>query len=442
MVVSKLHTTRRTGALVAGVVPPSGFPLPQRTVGVGVWAGTAAELRNPQVRAELLRLSEIRRELRYGRLQKAAKIALQVQVDALPDHLETRRSVTVLRAVGAAHTEDPQQAERYLGESMSILGEGAPSSLLDILLGSGSRLSSEAVEHSWPREATDAAASGRLRALLARRAARDWVAEPSSGQLAELERRVEEMLALAMHRQLRRWAEVIRSAARADDGDKTLAMIEALGPNLALTNPDNASLYRKLEDCFDARGLSGQTKLVLRRLSFSAWSTLRSVLFGAQPAELVSFSAQAAALRQVFEVLLARALLELFEDSRAAAAVRDHPLLKAVEENSTTIGLGRWFALLFSRQAGRRDRLATALQGWFEDEARVAGLRDGDILRSGLGDLLRVRLNALPHDEQAARAGASELLAVVATVGFGASGPDSLPRPMEGLVGRLNEVLS
>ena len=76
--------SRRTGALLAGVVPPGGIPLPQQTLGMGAWIVSPGELADRALLAQLLQLSKLRRELRAGHLLNAARISLDVRVEALP----------------------------------------------------------------------------------------------------------------------------------------------------------------------------------------------------------------------------------------------------------------------------------------------------------------------------------------------------------------------
>ena len=214
-------------------------------------------------------------------------------------------------------------------------------------------------------------------------------------------------------------------------------LIEAVGHNLPLTDPRNGDLHQHLSRCFDWQHLDGDTQRRLARLSFSAWSTLRDATDGTGAGELVAFSAQASAFRQVFEVLLERGLLRRFL-LVMGREVRNG-LLDAVEQGRATLGIGRWYGLLF---ASRRtsDGLADAMQVWFQRERQVFALRENQRLRTALGDLLQVRLHALPHDEEAARATASDVLDTVARVGFGASSALDLPKRGDGLVGLLAKV--
>lgn len=427
--------TRRTGALLAGVVPPGGIPLPQQTLGIGTWVGSPRDLADPALRAELLRLSTMRRELRAGHLLNAARISLDVQVEALPPDPGTTRTVAVLRSVGAAHAEQMYaRPEDLLRASLVMIGPAIPPMLLDSLLASHSRLAPEAVEHACLGHDRSPATVARLRVLLLRRAAQDHQAKPDGGSLINVQRRVAEVLDTPMHESLHRWAEAVGRKAGTGELSK---LIEAVGHNLALTDPRNGELHQHLSRCFDWQHLDGDTQKRLARLSFSAWSTLRDATDGTGAGELVAFSAQAAAFRQVFEVLLERGLLRRF--LRSMGHEVRNGLLDAVEQGKATVGIGRWYGLLFaSRRVG--DGLADAMQVWFQGDRQVSALRENQRLRTALGDLLQVRLHALPHDEEAARATASDVLDTVARVGFGATNALDLPQRGGGLVGQLAKV--
>lgn len=427
--------TRRTGALLAGVVPPGGIPLPQQTLGIGTWIGSPRDLSDPALRAELLRLTTMRRELRAGHLLNAARISLDVQVEALPPDPGTTRTVAVLRSVGAAHAEQvSHRPEDLLRASLVMLGPVIPPMLLDNLLAPRSRLTPAEVERACLAHDRSPATAGRLRVLLLRRAAQDHEENADAQSLAEVQRRADEVLDTALHESLRQWAAAVRNRAGKEDLSK---LIEAVGHNLALTDPRNGDLHEHLSRCFDWQHLDRDTQRRLARLSFSAWSTLRDATDGTGAGELVAFSAQAAAFRQVFEVLLERGLLRRF--LRAMGREVRNGLLDAVEQGKATLGIGRWYGLLFaSRRVG--DGLADAMQGWFHRDRQVSALRENQRLRTALGDLLQVRLHALPHDEEAARATAGDVLDTVARVGFGASNALDLPKRGDGLVGQLAKV--
>ncbi len=434
--VATFTMSRRTGALLAGVVPPGGFPLPQQTLGIGAWIGSPGELADPALRAELLRITQMRRELRTGHLLNAARIALDADLSALPPDAGTTRSVAVLRSVGAAHTESTsQRPEDVLKSSLVLLGPAIPPTLLDRLLSPDSRLPPKSVEAVCLDHDRSPATVTRLRVLLVRRAAQEYCAHPDQPRLQETQKRVREAMATPMHKRLHCWAEAVGNAA----GEKDLTpLIEALGHNLPLTDPRNDELHQRLfQCCFDGPHLDHDTRRRLARLSFSAWSTLRDATDGTGAAELVSFSAQAAAFRQVFEVLLERAVLRRF--LRANASRVRHGLLDAVSQGRATLGIGRWFELLFA--SGRRpDDLSEVMRRWFLLDEHVESLREGQRLRTALRDLLQVRLHALPHDEESARATASDVLDTVVRVGFGASSALMVPREGDGLVGQLVRV--
>lgn len=427
--------SRRTGALLAGVVPPGGIPLPHQTLGIATWIGTPGDLADPALRAELLRLTKLRRELRAGHLLNAARISLDVHMDALPPDPGTTRTVAVLRSVGAAHASPtPGQPEEVLRSSLALLGPIIPPMLLDSLLARGSRLLPKSVEFVCLQHDRSSATVARLRVLLVRRAAEDYQARPDHDQLSVLRKRVAQALETPMHGSLHQWAEAVGRAA----GVKDLSpLVEALGHNLSLTDPRNGELHERLTQCFNWPRLDSGTQKRLARLSFSAWSTLRDATDGTGAGELVSFSAQAAAFRQMFEVLLERGVLRRFLQAKSSD-VR-HGLLDAVRDGQATLGLGRWYGLLFATSR-HGDALSEAMRQWFQRDRQVADLREHQRLRTGLGDLLQVRLHALPHDEESARATASDLLDTVVRVGFGASSALALPQRGNGLVGQLAKV--
>ncbi len=427
--------TRRTGALLAGVVPPGGIPLPQQTLGIGTWVGSPRDLAEPAFRAELLRLTSMRRELRAGHLLSAARISLEVQDEALPPDSGTTRTIAVLRAVGAAYSEQlSEPREDLLQASLVILGPSIPPMLLDSLLAPSSRLAPEAVEHACLDHDRSPSTVARLRVLLLRRAAQDHRAKPDGRTLSNLQRRVAESLDTPMHESLRQWAEAV---GRRSETDGLSKLIAAVGYNLPLTDPRNADLHQQLTRCFDRQHDDSEMQRRLARLSFSAWCTLRDATDGSGAGELVAFSVQAAAFRQVFEVLLERALLQRFLGATGREV--KNKLLEAIAQGKATLGIGRWYGLLFAaRHAG--DGLADAMQVWFQRDPQVSALREDQRLRTALGDLLQIRLHALPHDEEAARATASDVLDTVARVGFGASNALDLPKRGDGLVGQLAKV--
>jgi hypothetical protein len=424
--------SRRTGALLAGVVPPSGVPLPQQSLGIGSWVGTPEELSAPSVRAELLRLAKMRREVRAGHLMTAARIALDVDVDSLPGDPATTRSVAVLRSVGATRSEAPgAQADEILRASLDLLGPTVPPALLDNLLDPGSRVEPSVVEQVCLRRDASPATVARLRVLLVRRAARDYRSSNSASDLDALHDRVREAQSTPMHESLLRWVTAVGNAA----GRKDLtSLIDALGHNLPLTDLRNKELHEALGRCFEWPLLDKRAQQRLARLSFSAWSTLRDAGDGTGAAELVSFSAQAAAFRQVFEELLRCSVLRRF--LRVGPVGVRHRLLDAVRRGDATIGIGRWYGLLFASNRFP-DELSEAVRAWFHDDRALASLRENQRLRTGLGDLLQVRLHALPHDEESARASAADVLETVARVGFGSPNALALPLRGDGLIGQL-----
>ena len=435
--MAHLSITRRTGSLVAGVVPPSGVPLSQQTLGVGIWLGSGGELADPALRAELLRLARLRRELRAGHLARAARIALDVNIRALPNDPGTTRTVAVLRSVGAcSDASEPPQGEALLRESLTMLGEHVPPALLDALLAPPSLLPPDLVERVFLARGTSPATLSRLRVLLVRRAAVDLSAGWSPAALATLEHRIEQVQGSHVHVLFSDWAGMVREAARKSDHGKVSKLVAALGPNLPLTDPRNKELHEALKTCFAFRGLEAENQRRLVRLSFSAWSTLRDVQEGAGSAELTSFSAQAAAFRQVFEILLVGGVLKRFLDSTAGQMRTG--LLDALRGSRATLGIGRWFGMLFTDQ--RPDPLTVAVRDWFQGDEALAPLREHQRLRASLAELLQVRLHALPHDEESARAGAAGVLETVARVGFGAVGLGTVPKKGEGLVGQLCRV--
>ncbi len=436
--MANINLSRRTGALLAGVLPPSGMPLPQQTLGVGTWLGTPQDLADPALRGELLRLASLRRELRTGHLLNAAGIALKVRVDRLPADLDTTRVVAILRSVGAAYVpETLEGAGDLLRASLNMLGPVIPPLLLDALLAPESRIAPGEVERACLAHEGSPATLGRLRVLLVRRAAQDHQRSDDDESLKNVVRRVGQLAELPIHPNLRDWAEKLQKVSTTRDWTGLDKLVEAVGHNLSLTDPKNGDLHERLSRCFEWKHLESETSRRLARLSFSAWCTLRDATDGTGGGEIVAFSAQAAAFRQVFEVLLERALLRRF--LRAPGSNTQHGLLDAVQRRNATIGLGRWYWLLFSSRKGN-DGLLEAVQDWFRNDHAVSALRDDTRFKDALGELLRVRLHALPHDEEAARSSASEVLDAVARVGFGASNAFDLPKRGEGLVGQLGSV--
>ena len=431
--MATISITRRTGTLICGVVPPGGAPLPQQTVGIGVWIGNSAELRDPSLRAELLRLSQIRRELRSGHLAKAARIALEIDVPSLPDDPGTKRTVAVLRSVGVGTTHPPVlDAENILHESLNLLGGAIPHALLDLLLDPTSCLAPEVVERVCINHDSSASTLARIRILLVRRAARDILASESPNAFSVLEKRIEQATSTPMHGLFRKWLVAVRNSMH--DPRQLSRLIEAVGPNLPLTDQRNRELHEALIGCFECRDLDRKTQHRFVRMTFSAWSTLLDIEEGYGSAELTSFSAQAAAFRQVFELLMSQFVLQRF--LRSPKGKISTGLLDAVRAGTATLGIGRWYGLLFSSKQGK-DRLSRALRDWFKKDPDMARLRKSHHLKSDLSDLLQIRLHALPHDEESARLTSANVLETVARVGFGATGISSLPRRNEGLVGRL-----
>jgi hypothetical protein len=427
--------SRRTGALIAGVVPPTGVPLPQQTVGVGTWLGSPSALADPALRAELLRVARLRRELRAGHLAGAARIALEVNLSSLPDDPEVQRTVAVLRSVGASCDEGSDvAAEAVIQESFALLGTEVPPALLDSMLAPSSRLPPDVVERLCVRSGLSTGAMARLRVLLVRRAAQDFVAAPSSAARIALTRRAEQTQATHLHHLLTDWTRRVVDAAVREDRDTVSKLVDALGPNLPLTDPRNKDLHDGISACFKWDQIEFATQRRLARLAFSAWSTLRDVQEGRGSPELTSFSAQAAAFRQVFEILLSGSVLKRFLAS-PAGSIR-HGLLDAVRGGQASIGIGRWYGLLFSADQ-RPDALTRAAREWFGGDHGMAALREQHRLRLALGELLQVRLHSLPHDESSARTGAFDVLETVARVGFGAARATALPEPGAGLVGLL-----
>ncbi len=435
--MATFSSSRRTGVLLAGVVPPGGAPLPQQTLGMGAWIGTPAELSDPGRRAELLRLAKIRRELRVGHLRDAARVALEVDVRSLPPDPDTARSIAVLRAVGAAGATSSVDPEAILRGSLELLGASSPPELLDALLEPESRVAPEVVERVFQQR--NPVSEARLRVLLIRRAARDYQATGSPESREALRRQTQAATDAKLHDTLQRWVAAVQRAVETDNKLLLEDLIAALGHNLPLTEPANGELHAAIARCFSWPALDVKTQQKpLARLTFSAWSTLRAIAGGSGAGELVSFSAHTAALRQVFEELLAASLLRRF---LASGTARESGLLSAVRGGRTAIGIGRWYGLLFASSQSP-DTLSQALQEWFTHEPEIASFREHHRLRTGLGELLQVRLHALPHDEESARAGAMDVLETVARVGFGAANAQELPRRGEGLVGLLCGALA
>ncbi|MEZ4240547.1 MAG: hypothetical protein R3F59_31210, partial [Myxococcota bacterium] len=342
----------------------------------------------------------------------------------------TVRTVGVLRVVDLAAAPEPD-AEALLRDSLALCGPRIPPALLDWLLEPECAVPPDAVERACLAHDGSPATVLRIRLLRVRHAARICAAAPHDDAARNvLAGCVTATRGIDMHEDLRRWVERV-AAARPPRPE----LLDALGPNLPLTDDRNAQLHASLRGCFAGLGLASARRLT--RLTFSAWTSLRDLSNGTASFELASCSAQAASLRQVFEVLLQDRLLARFLHSPHGGV--QHDLLASVRRGEATLGLGRWYGLLFGRHR-RQDALATALRRWYAEDGRAARLRRGGLLRDGLAALLEVGLHALPHDEQAAQANAERVLEVVTRVGFDVAAPSAVPQKGAGLVGALCRV--
>lgn len=444
--MSKFSVARRTGALTAGVLPPPGVPLPVHSVGLATWTGSAGALRaNSALRRQLVRLSQVHRELRLGHLVEASRLARGLDATALGDvPPDTRRAISVLRAVDAARggaergdapAENGDEAARIqqLASSLEVLRTAGPlpDTLLDVLLGPGSPLTVDAVRACWGASAADADSAQRISVLEVRRAGlalletRD---EPAR-------QRVLDALGIArsgpLNPLLARWCDAVQQ--RLGEPDRLSDVLAALQSNLALASSRNQPLHRACAALY--MPLPNAVQKPLARLTFGAWSTLREVALAERPPELVVFSGQFVAFRQVFEVLLDRALMRPFLAS--GPPIDDNHRVRALRRRETTLGLGTWRSLLFSRRTKGPRSLSHGLRLWFSESARCAQLRKNGLLEQGLNELLRVQLNALPHEETQARTTWREVFTVVCRVGYGVHKLEDLPQSNQGLVGAL-----
>lgn len=461
--MAEVRIVRRTGSLIAGVVPPGGVPMPQRTLGIATWVASREELADPKLCQELLQVTKMRRELRAGRLSEAVEFAMLLEMPTQSDDLTPRRTVGLLRSLAAsdrrASVEDP---EDLLRASLELAGPPIPPVLLDHLLEPGCSLAPDVVVRVCLECDPSPETVARLRVLMVRRAARDALDIPSDEAWTELSRCVKLAVETPMHQKLLRWVTEVGKVAglhrsreeklkvwssnesqgvpservSREQADETLRnLVEKLGQNLPLTNPRNAELHQALLDCFRCTNLAKSTQLRLARTSFSAWSTLRDAIGNTALAELVSFSAQVAALRQVFEVLLG-GLVRRFCKARPGVCETD--LMVGVSQGEVTLSIGRVYGLLFTLDSN--DPLSKPMRDWFESDPHLGRLRADGRLQAGLAELLRVQLHALPQDEESARSGAVDVLDVVARVGFGAMDAASMPKPRGGLVNLLGQV--
>lgn len=444
--MSKFSVTRRTGALTAGVLPPPGVPLPIHSVGVATWTGNAGELRaSPELRNQLARLSQVRRELRLGHLIEASRLARGVHASSLCGvPADTRRAISVLHAVDAARGDNGRREDRagsndgasriaQLASALDVLcGAGPlPDTLLDVLLGPDSPLTVDTVRACWGASAANQDTAQRISVLEVRRAGLALVQTQDEPTRQWLLNALGSARSAPLNPLLAKWCDAVQH--RMGEPDRLSDVLAALQSNLALAASRNRPLHRACRAMYEP--LPQAIQKPLARLTFGAWSTLREVAETERPPELVVFSGQFVAFRQVFEVLLDRALMRPFLAS--GPALDDNHRVRALRERQTTLGLGTWRSMLFSRRSRGPQSLSHALRLWYGGATRCAPLRKNGLLEQGLNELLRVQLNALPHEEAQARTTWREVFAVVCRIGFGVHRVEDLPQPQLGLVGAL-----
>lgn len=436
--MAHLITARRTGPLIVGVVPPSGIPLPQYTSGFGYWVGSPAELGDRTIRATLLTLTKLRKELRLGRLRKAAALAAELLPPGeVPLDAETERSIAVLAAANAAWTSTKgPEAAAQLDARLAKLPDPLPAMLLDVLLDPAATIGPEQVEAALERRCLSTADRTRLRLLLLRRAALDFEAQPSVEAKLVLERRAASACHTQMHPNLMKWAQAVLHGAGKKD---LLPLLAALGPNLPLADPATHRLFEAVSGYFAQPGLDSVTRRKLSRATFSAWTTLLALEGSTAAPALVSFAGVSGQLRSVAELLLDQSLRFTLAQERPELALVGS--LGVASQGAAPLELRAWYGLLF---AGVRDDAhePNDLRRWFAASARLAPLREGERLRHGLSMLLEARLDSLALDESNAAQSTLELWQVVRVACFGVTKSTDLPKPGAGLFGMLLKVIS
>lgn len=434
--MAQLITARRTGTLIVGVVPPSGVPLPQYTNGFGYWVGSPGELMEPAVRATLLTLTKLRRELRLGRLRQAAALAVDVHTDQVPLGVEAARSIAVLAAADAAWPSTPGIAAAVqLAARLAQVADPIPATLLDVLLDPAATIGPELVEAALAHRQLSPGLRARLSLLLLRRAALDHQHAPSPEALGELERRAAAVSKAPMHPKLKEWAAAVLAGA----GKKDLhPLIRALGPNLPLADPTTHRLFDAVSAYFERPNLDREAQRQLSRATFGAWSTLQAIEGAYEIPALVSFAGLAAQLRSIAELLLDRSLRRALARERPALAAEG--ALGVSSQGAAPLELSAWYGLLFAGVRADHHEL-DELRAWFAGSERLAPLREDDALRLGLAALLSARLDTLPLDESNAAQSMLDLWETFRTVGFGSTSSSRVPTRGAGLFGLLLRVI-
>ena len=143
----------------------------------------------------------------------------------------------------------------------------------------------------------------------------------------------------------------------------------------------------------------------------------------------------------MFERTLRRGLLDPFARTRGDELLTELPAWRLLQDNQISLGLGHWRGLLFRRPPRAWKPVHGELRRWFAraDSRYLDALREADRLEVALGELLRVRLNGLPHDEPRARATWPEVVGVVCARGFGSTLDGAPPKDAAdaGIVGPL-----
>lgn len=433
----RVEVSKRSGVLLCGVLPPSGVPLPQQSVKVATWMGSPAEFRQPSTQKALRSLSSIRRELAAGRTLEAARQAYQTRAEELPQGQAIRQTISTLQGVAAAHVQEvpADSREEVLKQSLELMGSEIPPALLERIFASDSLLPPDVAERHCLSHDSSQETLIRVRLLRIRQASQRL--QLSGHQDADLRKEVLEQCQkaseLQMNRSLGQW--VSRMELFVQEERDLSALVDSLLHNMSLANSENDKLHSALRECFNGGMYSNRAdaQRTQVRLSFSAWTTLRAATSGRESPELVSFSAQATALRLVFENLLNHALFNPFrKDVESRFNRRD------LDPFKRSLGLGKYRGILFgSGPKGRPDPVGEEMRRWFDSNQSLEHLKKSSQFKLQLTELLDARLHNLAHYEEQARESAESLLEVVCRVGFGASSIWAPPKPGQGLVGLL-----
>ena len=198
-----------------------------------------------------------------------------------------------LRAVARARQPVDTHTRAELTRDLAPLADAAPAPVLQHLLAPDSTLPDDVVEGVWGELEGSRSQPALLPVLHLRQAAARSHRAPDALSPGQLDRAAEALYSARPHRAIRAWADDVDSALRRPDS-QTTSRIDDVLPLLGLCDRDHQPLHERLSRLFNPLPAHGQD---LVRLSFSAWVTLRGVGAGTWPEALVSFSAQAAALR-------------------------------------------------------------------------------------------------------------------------------------------------